>query len=286
MIADLDETIRQLLIAEIPIKNGEIDIKFDQPKREWSAKLTKPTVNLFLYDIRENPELRQHGWQQLPPRNGNRNTITQKRMPLRVDCIYMLTSWAAEPEDEHRLMTRTMLALARFPILEDEKLVEGLRHLTFPVRTFLARHDRLTNPAEVWSSLDNEMRPSVSYMVTLELDPWAEITGPAVSTYTLRVGEAEQPASRERYIEGGLDIERVTIGGRVYDKAKDGTPQPGVDVAIKGTGFVATTDDEGRYLLGSFPAGEYTLVVQPPKGKPKEKKVTIPAAAHEYDLTT
>ena len=29
MIADLDQTIEQLVIAELPIKNGEIDVKFD-----------------------------------------------------------------------------------------------------------------------------------------------------------------------------------------------------------------------------------------------------------------
>ena len=65
MIADLDETIRQLLIAEIPIRNGEIDIKFDQPKREWSARLTRPTINFFLYDVRENVILRRHQWEKI-----------------------------------------------------------------------------------------------------------------------------------------------------------------------------------------------------------------------------
>jgi hypothetical protein len=40
MIADLDETLRQLVTAELPIKNGEIEVEFDQPKREWSARLT------------------------------------------------------------------------------------------------------------------------------------------------------------------------------------------------------------------------------------------------------
>ena len=63
MFADLDETMRQILIEELPVKNGEIDIHFDQPTREWSAKLSKPTLNIFLYDVRENNQLRQHVWQ-------------------------------------------------------------------------------------------------------------------------------------------------------------------------------------------------------------------------------
>ncbi len=31
MLSDLDETIRQLLIAELPIKNGEIDLVINTP---------------------------------------------------------------------------------------------------------------------------------------------------------------------------------------------------------------------------------------------------------------
>lgn len=284
MIADLDETIKQLIKAELPIKNGEIDVSFDQPKREWSAKLTKPTLNLFLYDVRENVELRHHGWERVHAGNGNGNSVTQKRMPLRVDCYYMMTSWAAEPEDEHRLLTRAMLALFRYKVFEPEQLVGQLQHQMFPVSTFLARHDRLTNPAEVWSSLDNEMRPSVSYIVTLALDPWAEITGPAVRSFSMRVGQAERPTRLQNFVEDGVDIELITIGGTVYDKATDGTPQAGIEVAVKGTGLFATTNTEGRFVLGTVTPGDYTLVAWPSKGKPKEKKVSVPAADGDYDL--
>src|SRR5512142_2917457 len=111
MIADLDETIRQLLQQELPIKNGEIEIKFDQPKREWSARLNRPTVNCFLYDLRENPILRQHGLEQVSPGQGNNLQAHLRRTPFRVDCFYMLTTWANDPDHEHRLLSNTMLAL-------------------------------------------------------------------------------------------------------------------------------------------------------------------------------
>lgn len=284
MIADLDETIKELIKAELPIKNGEIDISFDQPKREWSAKLTKPAISLFLYDVRENAELRQHGWQRLPPPNGNGRDTAQKRMPFRVDCHYILTTWAAEPEDEHRLLTRTMMVLFRHRVFQSEMLVGQMVNQMFPVSTALARHDRLTNPAEVWSSLDNELRPSVSYIVTLALDPWSEVTGPAVRSFTMRVGQAERPVRLQQFLSDGVDIELVTIGGLVLDKAKDGTPQAGIDVAIKGTGMFATTNNEGQYVLGTVPPGDYTLVAWPAKGKPKEKKVTVPADEGDYNL--
>ena len=58
MITDLNETIRQLLIQKGPLDPGEVDISFETPDREWAASISNPTINLYLYDIRENHELR------------------------------------------------------------------------------------------------------------------------------------------------------------------------------------------------------------------------------------
>lgn len=279
MLEDLDETIRQLLVAQLPVRNGEIEISFDQPRREWSARRGKPTLNLFLYDIRENNILRQHQWEQLPVQNGD-GKAHLKRMPFRLDCTYMLTTWASVPEDEHRLLTRALLALFRFPILPEERLFGNLRNPPFDIQTRLASHDKLTNPAEVWSSLDNEIRPSVSYMVTLALDPWQEVTEDIVLTRTLRTGQAIR-LPNERNLTPESRAEMESIGGKVTE---GDAPIPGVDVAIKGTGLFTKTDLEGRFVLGRLPSGTYTLVVWPPKGKPREKKVNIPQKEGNYDI--
>lgn len=285
MIADLDETIRRLLQQELPIKNGEIEIKFDQPKREWSARLNRPTVNLFLYDLRENPVLRQHGWEQIAG-NGNGRGDNQlahlKRTPFRVDCFYMLTTWASDSEDEHRLLSSALLALFRFPVLPADRLVGSLKKQPFEVPARLANHDRLTNPAEVWSSLDNEMRPSISYIITLALDPWVEITAPLVRTFTMRSGQAvgmpELPS-----LQMDTVLERVDLGGTVQS-AKSGDPLSGIQVAIKGTGLFTTTDTSGRFRLGSLPPGEYILIAWPEEGRPLEKAITLPGDGRAYDL--
>jgi hypothetical protein len=282
MFDDLDETIRQLLIAEMPVKNGEVEISFDQPKREWSARQSRPTLNLFLYDVRENNTLRQHQWERLPG-NGNDGLAHLKRTPFRVDCTYMLTTWASVPEDEHRLLTRCLLALFRFPILPEERLVGELRNPPFDIQAMLARHDRLTNPAEVWSALDNEIRPSVSYIVTLALDPWKEITSPIVRTRTLRTGQATR-LPRFTEVTEETNAEMQLIGGQITESGRAGAPIPGIEVAVKGTGLFAKTDLEGRFVLGSLPPGKYTLVAWPDKGKPKEKKISIPEKEGNYDM--
>jgi len=282
MLEDLDETIRQLLIAEMPVKNGEIEINFSQPKREWSARLSKPTLNLFLYDVRENNVLRQHQWEQLPV-SANDPRAHLKRLPFRVDCTYMLTTWATVPEDEHRLLTRSLLALFRFPILPEDRLVGSLRNPPFDIQARLASHDKLTNPAEIWSALDNEVRPTITYIVTLALDPWKEITSPLVFTRTLRTGQATQ-LSRSRQVTDAVSAEMGLIGGRITEASHEGVPVSGVPIAIKGTGLFGETDSDGRFVLGSLPAGTYTLVVWTPSGKPKEKKISIPEKEGNYDM--
>ena len=104
MFHDLDEALRQLLVREMPIRNGEVDIRFDQPTREWSARLSRPTLNLFLYDLRENLKLRAS--QQWTITRNKDGSATQRRTPARMDLHYMLTAWAREADDEHNLLAR------------------------------------------------------------------------------------------------------------------------------------------------------------------------------------
>lgn len=281
MIADLDETIRQLLIDEVPIKNGEIDIKFEQPKREWSARLNRPTVNLFLYDVRENNTLRQHQWQQMG-HNGS-PSAHKKRTPLRVDCHYVLTTWATEPEDEHRLLTRCLMALFRYPIIPEERLVGRLKDQPFEIQARLASHDKLMNPAEYWSAMDNELRPSVSYLFTLALEPWQELpTDFIVHTVTMRTGQAKAPTSKQLLVAGTVE-ERNTVytGGTAHHNDK---PQANIEVALKGTNYISRTDSQGHYAFGNVPPGQYTLIIWPQKGKPIQKEIVVPSDDYNIEL--
>jgi hypothetical protein len=76
----------------------------------------------------------------------------------------------------------------------------------------------------------------------------------------------------------------VTIGGTIWDKAENSIPLPGIQVAIKGTGFFTTSNEQGRFILGGLLEGEYILVAWPAGGRPLEKKITVPASEGSYDL--
>lgn len=282
MIADLDRTLENLLVAEVPIRNGEIDIKFDQPKREWSAKLSRPTVNLFLFDVRENNVLRQHQWEKVATQNGRSTSMAQlKRTPFRLDCHYMLTTWASDAQDEHRLLSHVLLALLRHPILPKTHLFGQMQEQPYDLQARLASHDRLTNPAEMWGSLDNEIRPSISYIITLAMDPWQPVTTPLVFTRALRTGQTVTLPGKPELLSQTEEM-RAVIGGTV---TKANQPQPGLSVAVRNTGIIGRTDENGRFLLPNLPPGQHTLVIWLTTGKPSEHPITIPADNYHIELT-
>ena len=58
MISDVDEALRNLILDSLTVSRQNVDIKYDLPSRDWASRLNRPTINLFLFDIRENLRLR------------------------------------------------------------------------------------------------------------------------------------------------------------------------------------------------------------------------------------
>jgi Pvc16 N-terminal domain len=284
MIDDLDEVLRQFLIRDLPIKNGEVDIKFDQPKREWSARVSRPTLNLFLYDIRENQKLRQTqpAWELT--QNGD-GTVTKRRKPARVDLHYMITAWAAEPEDEHRLLSRSLMVLFRYPALPEELLPEILQSQPVPIPLMVAQYDELRTPSDVWNVLDNEMRPALACIVTLAIDPYLPIVTPLVRTRELRIGPSRVPSLHESEIDLRLDARTGadlfwTIGGTLHSEQPLDLEK--AHLVLVERGLEVPLQPEGRFVIGHLVAGEYTLEISVAGRPPRRYSIAVPAA--DYDL--
>jgi len=185
VFADLDESIRQLLIRYVPIDLSEIDISFEAPDREWSGRLSRPSVNCFLYDIYENKELREANWEVRRSENG----VSRRKLPMRLDAAYQVTAWARAPEDEHRLLWRVLAALARHTVLPSEVLQGGLVEQPNPLYARVAQAEQKAriNAADLWQALDNRIRPSLTYVITMTLDPYEAVTSPIVLSREVRV---------------------------------------------------------------------------------------------------
>ncbi|MCB0099509.1 MAG: DUF4255 domain-containing protein [Caldilineaceae bacterium] len=178
MIDKFDEALQTFLFSALNISASDVDIVFEQPKRDWSTKLSKPTLNLFLHDIRENPVLRsQHPVMKFQV-NGHVANI--RRQPINLNLLYMVTAWANKPEDEHRLLLETLVALMRVGGLPEDLRAQHLSELEEGISFKVAQHDMQINPRDIWSVLDNEMRPALDLQVTMSINPLFEDTRPIV----------------------------------------------------------------------------------------------------------
>jgi hypothetical protein len=268
MLAMLDETIRQMLIEGLPISNGEVEVAFELPEREWATGRVKPTINFYLYSLVENTELRRNDW--TVERNGGR--ATKRRAPRRIDATYLVTAWAGAVEDEHRLLWRTLALLLRHPELPEETLQGVLMETEKPLPAQVLTPEEILNPSDLWTALDNELRPAIHYRVTLLLDVLEPFVGPLVLTKRVRV---------EQGLRGEGPFEELwQIGGTV--RGEGGEPVADAEVRVKGWGLLSYSNEAGRYTFANLAPGTYTFVITPPGGKPIEQEVEVPG--ENYDV--
>jgi hypothetical protein len=269
MFSDLDDSIKQILIKEGQIDSSEIDISFEIPNREWSAGIAKPTLNCYLFDIRENRELRQSGMQT--ERNGQAGAASKRRPPLRLDLAYLITAWTRAVEDEHRLLWHALRTLMRFSTLPPSMLQGELRGHELPIYTRLAQEGVLKSPGEFWTALENHLKPSLNYVVTMAVDHDAVPAGPPVLTFTTTLRNLE-------LAQAGVADTR--FGGAVSDPA--GAPLAGVVVQVEGHGAPVSTGPDGRFTLCVPRPGPYILLAQFGEALLRQA-ITVPAP--DYSLT-
>ena len=280
MFDEIDEVLRKLLIREIPITNSEIDIAFDQPKREWSARISRPTINLFLHDVRENAKLRQQGQGPEFERAIQTGMVTQKHKAHRVDLHYALSVWAKEPEDEHRLLASILMALFRHPTLVDD-LPENLQDQPTPIALKVAQYDELEKPSDLWNVMDNQQRPLLNLVVTLALHPFKPIVGPIVRTRELVVGQAVEPSSTGRLKPEAEARHTWTVGGQV--RSQNG-PLKDLRVVLLPSRQAALMPGEGRFVLGNLDPGNYVVEISAAGRPPVQHSITVPAPDYDFVL--
>ncbi len=276
MINDVDKVLRQLLVREMPIQNGEIKIEFEQPKREWSARLNRPTLNIFLHDLRENNTLRQAEWEI--KRNGD-GSLSRHRMPIRLDLYYVITAWASHPEDEHLLLTRALMVLFLQPFLPEDLLPDSLRGQPKPIQMRTAQRDEQYNPADLWGVLDNELRPAIDCIVTVALNPYQEFPLSLVRTRDLRVRQAD--GGDLPPLDGAAERDQFwTVGGILHGEG----PLETIRLRLVERGLDIPIQTGGRYVLGNLEAGDYTLEVAATDGQPSQHKITVPSENYDVDI--
>jgi len=169
MINEVDEALRSLVKADV-VAGAEIEVVFDAPTREWAARRNKPTIDLYLYDIREDMRLRQTGYVE---RRNDRGMVEERYdMPRYYKLAYLITAWTQRPEDEHRLLTAILSCFILHESMPAEHMTPLLTELGFPVSMQIAYPPPENRQvSDVWSSLGGDLKASVDLVVHMAIQP-------------------------------------------------------------------------------------------------------------------
>jgi hypothetical protein len=169
MINEVDEALRTMVKADV-VNGADVEILFDAPTREWASRRNTPTVDLYLYDIREDTKRRSAG--MIERRNERGEVMDRQALPRFFKLAYLITAWTQRPEDEHRLLSAILACFLRFDVMPETALPPLLRELGMPLGIQIAYpppEDRQVS--DVWSSLGGDLKPSIDLVITLAIQP-------------------------------------------------------------------------------------------------------------------
>jgi hypothetical protein len=288
MFRDLDDTLKKML--DDPAMDPPLaallnaDVSFVTPDKNFAP--AQPTVNLFLYEVCENRELRD----PVPITETVAGVVVRRTPPLRVDCKYLVTAWsnlldAAKVAQEHRLLAQALQWLSRFPTIPTTSppgyAVGALIGQPFPPPTLVAQLSAEQNTGEFWSALGTPPRPAFYVTATVAVDLRLQVAeGPPVVSSELRLRRKMPEGIPEPVLDNVF-----VIGGTVRNNATLAVI-PGAQVTLVERGWVETTDQDGRFRLSPLDTGSYTLRAAAPGFITQTKAVTVPGTVlNEYDFT-
>jgi hypothetical protein len=175
VIHEVDEALRNLIRGEA-LRGSDVEVVFDAPTKDWAARRNAPTVNLYLYDLREDMKRRNRG--MLNEYGAQGTVIARHKPPRYFKLSYLLTAWTQRAEDEHRLLSEILLTLLRHEFMPPPLLRGQLAELGLGVPLSVALpppEDR--SFADVWSALGGELKPSLDIVVSAPVMP-----GPPIPT--------------------------------------------------------------------------------------------------------
>jgi hypothetical protein len=283
MFQDLDDTLKKVLdepaIPAALTKLKDADKSFLTPDKNFPAQLQNPTVSLFLYDVKENLQLRDPE----PITEKVNGFYKQRPSPLRVDCSYLVTTWetqagAVNVADEHLLLAQALLWLSRFPTIPANYLQGSLANQLYPPPTLVAQMDGQKGISEFWLALGIAPRPSFHLVVTIAMDLLLQEEGSLVTKRISDVGRLDEIGTTE----SGLQF-----GGQVL-KGLPPKPADGawVELADAGGSRINTTmtDTDGRYDFNKLLRGTYKVRARAEGFAEASRNVEVPSTTDDYNL--
>jgi len=207
VIQEIDQALRALIRAEA-FADRDVEVVFDAPTKEWAGRRNAPTVDVYLYDIREDLRRRERG---MINEYDDGRVVARRLPPRHFKLSYLITAWTTRPVDEHRLLSSLLACFLRHDAVPGDLLTGPLAEFGLAVPLSVALpppEDR--SFADVWSALGGELKPSLDIVVSVPTDSGQrrEVGPPVTAPPQVSLGGSEGWPPRE--VQQG----RVRDGGR------------------------------------------------------------------------
>ena len=153
VVSDMSQTLVQRLKDGVPLVVGNVDLLTGD---DFHTYTKKPAVTVFLYHVAINGEMRNG-----PAKQYADGTVGPPGLPI--ELRYLLTPWAATPDDTHKILGQIMQSLSAYATMsrpqllgtswEDDDTVQ-LMPESLPVDEY---HD-------IWEPSEIPYKLSISYM--------------------------------------------------------------------------------------------------------------------------
>ena len=259
MIPEVDVALRSLIEREATA-GTEVEVLFDAPTKDWAGRRNVPTIDVYLYDIREDLRRRERG--VLNEYNEDQTRIVGRHLPPRhFKLSYLVTAWTQRPEDEHRLLSSLLAAFLRYDALPADLLSSPLAELGLPVPLTVGLpppEDR--GFADVWSALGGELKPSIDVVVSTPINTGQQFeVGPPVTAPPLFnfQGSRDVPVSESAGLVGieperSPEAEAVVRPGRTRKSKRTAAEAP--TAARRAGSEPAEAPEESSTALGQWPS--------------------------------
>jgi hypothetical protein len=198
----------------------------------------------------------------------------------------MVTAWANDPSDEHRLLGRMLMVLYRYKALPEEFEYGSLNQSEYDILMKVAQYDQRDIRREIWTMLDNEMRPIVDLTLTITVEPFAEWTVPLVRQTEVSFAQMD-PFGVNGSGNGNLNVGGQVIGDHFYSVTgmvhSTGLLEH-LSVQLLELAVPVTVAPNGRYSILNLRAGSYTLEVWTGQGEPTQHPIEVPSNPADYDI--
>ncbi|MGX7681837.1 DUF4255 domain-containing protein [Jatrophihabitans sp. DSM 45814] len=161
-IRTVDEGLERLLRTSLPLPEEIGDVTFDAPTSNWSAQLSRITVNLFLYDVCRSTQPARSATQAI---DANGRPVRRPPQPM-IQLGYLVSAWAGSPRDEHQLLGDLVSRLAAAAVLPAEHLPN---ELTSTVHLDLVE-DPTNRLRDIWAGAGGQLKASFTLQATVASD--------------------------------------------------------------------------------------------------------------------